>query len=519
MAKEILYDIEAKTKLVSGIVKLTEVVKVTMGPKGRYIALGKNNHSPQITRDGVTVARTIELPDHMENIGAQLVKEVASRTAEEAGDGTTTATVLACAIFCRSLKYVTAGANDGQVKIGIEGGMKAVIKELKKISIPVNTPKQIKQVASLSANQDEELGELVTKAINKVGKDGIITVEEAKGTTSSVTFTEGARINSGYLSHYFITDQEKSIVSLDNPLIFVTDQKIQGLAKVLPLLENVVEAGKPILIIADSVENEALTALVANHARGAIKVAAIKGPGFGDQKREMLEDMALLTGAIFVSEAEGHKLNKVLTDHLGSAKRVIIEKDFTTFIEGAGNKSSIQKKVTELKTQNKNPDKFQSEKLSKRVALLTGRVAQINLAAHTESEMIEVKDRVDDSLQATRAAIEEGIVPGGGVALLRCSEILDNLAAHNEDQKAGYKILKLALEEPALTIARNAGEESFVIVEKIWKGKNDYGFNAATGSPEIRRYGKSWRLVPGFGKKKGLAIRIHLVASNVPSHN
>jgi chaperonin GroEL len=481
MAKEILYDIEAKTKLVSGIVKLTEVVKVTMGPKGRYVALGQNNHSPHITRDGVTVARTIVLPDHMENIGAQLVKEVASRTAEEAGDGTTTATVLACAIFCRSLKYVTAGANDGQVRIGIEQGMKAVINELKKMSIPVNTPEQIRQVAALSANQDDKIGDLVTKAIGKVGKDGIITVDEASGTTSSLTFTEGAKIESGYLSHHFVTDVTKSVASLENPLIFVTDQKIQGLAEILPLLEKVVEAGKPILIIADAVENEALTALVVNHTRGAIKIAVIKAPGFGDQRREALEDLALLTGATFVSEAAGHKLNKVQTDHLGTATKVIIDKDSTTFIEGAGNKSEVQKKVAELKAQNKNTDKFESEKLSKRIALLTGSVAQINLAAHTESEMIEIKDRVDDSLQATRAAIEEGIVPGGGVALLRSSGILDTLTAHNEDQRAGFKILKVSLEEPALTIARNAGAESFVIVEKILKGKDDFGFNAATG--------------------------------------
>jgi chaperonin GroEL len=485
MPKQILYDIEAKKKLVSGITKLTEVVRITMGPKGRHVAIDNNFHSPHVTRDGVTVAKAIELPDHMENMGAQLVKEVASRTAEAVGDGTTTATVLARSIFCRSLKYITAGADDRDVKRGVEAGMQAVVSALKKLSKPVNTPAQIRQVATLSSNQDEEIGKLISNAFERLGKDGIITVEEANGTTSTLTFAEGAKIDTGYLSHHFITNVEKSTIELENPLILVTDHKINVLAEILPLLEKIVDLGKMLLIIADTVENEALTALVLNHKQGVLRTAAIKSPGFGEQKRATLEDLALLTGATFISQAEGHRLNKILVEHLGSAKKVIIEKEATTIIEGTGNKTDQEKKIRDLKHQMKNTDEHEHEKIEKRIALLTGGVAQINLAAHTESEMREKRDRTDDAIQATRAAMEEGVVVGGGVAFLRCAEVLDNLPAGSQDEKVGHKILKLALQEPAFVIAQNANAEASVVIEKILKGKDDFGYNAATGQYEL----------------------------------
>lgn len=477
MAKDILYDIEAKKKLMNGIIKLTEVVKVTMGPKGRLVALDENSQHPHLTRDGVTVAKSIELPDHMENLGAQLVKEVAIRTAREVGDGTTTATVLAASIFIRSLKYVTAGADAGAVKNGIEAGVEKVLEHLSTLAIPVKTAQQIRQVASIAANQDEEIGNLISRAIERVGKDGIITIDEARGNQSSLSVTEGAKLESGYLSHHFITDAEKSVAVLEEPLILVTDQKINVLAEIVPLLESIIDVRRPLLIIADNVENEALSALVVNHTRGVLQTAAIKGPGFGDQRKEALEDIALLTGATLISEVQGHKINKVEKVHLGSAKKVIVEKDGTVIIEGAGDKTQIEQHIRDLKAAYANDD---IEKLNRRIAMLTGGVVKIELAAQTESEMKEKKERADDALQATRAAMEEGIVMGGGVALLRCAQSLETEVNMGDEQKVAFTILKSALHEPALAIIKNAGLQEKVILNKIVEGKDDFGFNAAT---------------------------------------
>lgn len=480
MAKEITFDREAREALKRGVDALANAVKVTLGPKGRNVVIDKSFGAPTVTKDGVSVAKEIELEDGMENMGAQMVKEVASKTADVAGDGTTTATVLAQAIVTAGLKNVAAGANPMDLKRGIDKAVTAAVAELKKQSQEVgDDSEKIKQVATISANNDSEIGSLIAEAMQKVKKEGVITVEEAKGTETTVEVVEGMQFDRGYLSPYFVTDTEKMVSDLENPYILIYDKKISTMKDLLPILEKSAQSGKPLLIIAEDIEGEALATLVVNKLRGSLKIAAVKAPGFGDRRKAMLEDIAILTGGNVISEEQGRKLEDATLEDLGTAEKVEIDKDNTTIVNGAGEKSMIEARVNQIKAQIENSTSdYDKEKLQERMAKLAGGVAVLYVGAATETEMKEKKDRVDDALSATRAAVEEGIVPGGGVALIRTIAGLDNVETDNADQKTGIDIVRRALEEPLRQIVANAGVEGSIVVQKVKEGKDDYGYNA-----------------------------------------
>ncbi len=482
MAKDIFFNVEAREKLKRGVDALADAVKVTLGPKGRNVVIGKKFGAPQITKDGVTVAREIELKDPIENMGAQMVKEVASKTADIAGDGTTTATVLAQAIVGAGLKNVAAGANPMDLKRGIDKAVAEVVKNLKKISKEVGSDNsKIQQIATISANNDETIGKLIAEAMKVVGNDGVITVEEAKGTETEMKTVEGMQFDRGYLSPYFVTNAEKMVTEMENPLILISEKKISSMKELLPILEPVVQAGKGLLIIAEDVDGEALGTLVVNRLRGSLKVAAVKAPGFGDRRKAMLEDIAILTGGQVISEERGMTLENVTMDMLGTAAKIEIDKDNTTIINGKGTKADIQARVGQIRSQiESTTSDYDREKLQERLAKLAGGVAVLYVGAPTEVEMKEKKDRVDDALAATRAAVEEGIVPGGGVALIRAIESLDKLKGANEDETTGIAIVKRAAEEPLRQIIANAGGEGAIIVQKVREGKDDFGYNART---------------------------------------
>ncbi len=480
MSKLIDFDVDARNALKRGVDQLSNAVKATLGPKGRNVVIEKKFGAPTVTKDGVTVAKEIELEDPLENMGAQMVKEVASKTSDIAGDGTTTATILAQGIFREGLKNVTSGANPMSIKRGIEKGVKAVVEELKNMSRPLPGKKEIAQVGSISANNDEEVGNLIADAMEKVGKDGVITVEEAKTTVTNLEVVEGMQFDRGYLSPYFVTDTETMETVLDEPLILIHDKKISAMKDLLPILEKVSQMGKPLLIIAEDVEGEALATLVVNKLRGTLKVAAVKAPGFGDRRKAMLEDIATLTNGRVISEEAGFKLENATVSDLGQAKRVSIDKDNTTIVEGAGSTEDIQGRIKQIKRMiEDSTSDYDTEKLQERLAKLAGGVAVLNVGAATEIEMKEKKARVEDALHATRAAVEEGIVPGGGVAYMRALGTLDNVKADNDDEKIGIDILKRILEEPVRKIAENAGWEGSIVVQKVKEGKDGYGFNAA----------------------------------------
>ncbi|HUL68777.1 MAG TPA: chaperonin GroEL [Gemmatimonadales bacterium] len=484
-AKELLFNSDARGKLKKGVDHLAEAVKVTLGPKGRNVVIDKKFGSPSVTKDGVTVAKEIELPDPVENMGAQMVKEVATKTSDLAGDGTTTATVLAQAIFREGLKNVTAGANPMELKRGIDRAVEAVVEDLKKLSVPSSGKTAIAQVGSISANNDAEIGKLIADAMEKVGKDGVITVEEARGLETTLETVDGMQFDRGYLSPYFVTDPEKMEAVLDDPYILIHDKKISAMKELLPVLEKVAQSGKPLLIIAEDVEGEALATLVVNKLRGTLKVCAVKAPGFGDRRKEMLIDVSKLTGGNVISEEVGFKLENAVLNDLGRAKRVVIDKDNTTVIDGRGKADAIQGRIAEIKVAiDKSTSDYDREKLQERLAKLSGGVAVINVGAATETEMKEKKARVEDALHATRAAVEEGIVPGGGVALIRAQAVLDKLKG-TEDEKIGVDIVRRALEEPIRMIAQNAGAEGSIVVARVKESKDkNFGYNAATDSYE-----------------------------------
>jgi chaperonin GroEL len=482
MAKEITFDTSARDKIKKGVDKLANAVKVTLGPKGRNVILDKKFGAPTVTKDGVTVAKEIELKDAIENMGAQLVKEVASKTADAAGDGTTTATVLAQSIYSHGIKNVAAGANPMDLKRGIDKAVDAVVESLRKQSRKIKDSAEIAQVATISSNSDETIGKMIADAMDKVGKDGVITVEEAKGTETEVKTVEGMQFDRGYLSPYFVTNTEKMEADLDQPYILIYDKKISSMKELLPILEQTAQTGKPLLIISEEVEGEALATLVVNKIRGALRVAAVKAPGFGDRRKAMLEDIAVLTGGKVISEEQGFKLENATLDMLGRAEKINIDKDNTTIVNGAGAKAEIQGRIGQIKAQiETTTSDYDKEKLQERLAKLSGGVAILYVGAATEVEMKEKKDRVDDALHATRAAVQEGIVPGGGVAYIRAIEALKDpaaLGASNEDQATGVNIIRLALESPLRTIAENAGQEGSVIVNRVRDGKKDFGYNA-----------------------------------------
>jgi chaperonin GroEL len=482
MAKEIKYEIEARELLKKGVDELANAVKVTLGPKGRNVVIEKKFGAPQVTKDGVTVAKEVDLENKFENIGAQMVKEVASKTSDDAGDGTTTATVLTQSIVTVGLKNVTAGANPMDLKRGIDKAVSKVVESLVSQSKTIGDDfKKIEQVATISANNDQEIGKLIADAMSKVNKEGVITVEEAKGTDTTVEVVEGMQFDRGYLSAYFVTDTEKMEAVLDNPYILIYDKKISAMKDLLPLLEATVQTGRPLLIIAEDVEGEALATLVVNKLRGSLKIAAVKAPGFGDRRKEMLQDLAILTGGTVVTEETGMKLETTTLDMLGIAEKVTIDKENTTIVNGNGDKKMIQARVNQIKTQiETTTSDYDREKLQERLAKLAGGVAVLYIGAPSEIEMKEKKDRVDDALSATRAAVEEGIIPGGGVAYIRAISALDNLTGENDDQTTGIAIVRRALEEPLRQIVANAGLEGSVIVQAVKEGKNDYGFNART---------------------------------------
>lgn len=482
MAKQIYFDVEAREKLKKGVDSLANAVKVTLGPKGRNVVIGKKFGAPQVTKDGVSVAKEIELADPIENMGAQMVKEVASKTADIAGDGTTTATVLAQAIITAGLKNVAAGANPMDLKRGIDKAVLSVVSDLKKISKEVGSDNdKIKQIATISANNDETIGSLIAEAMKVVGNDGVITVEEAKGTETDVKTVEGMQFDRGYLSPYFVTNTDKMIAEMEHPLILIYDKKISNMKELLPILEPVVQNGKSLIIIAEDVDGEALTTLVVNRLRGSLKIAAVKAPGFGDRRKAMLEDIAILTGGQVITEERGLTLENATLDMLGTAEKVEIDKDNTTIINGAGQKDSIQARIGQIKAQMESTTSdYDREKLQERLAKLAGGVAVLYIGAPTEVEMKEKKDRVDDALAATRAAVEEGIVPGGGVALIRAMDALETLTGTNDDETTGIAIVKRAIEEPLRQIIANAGGEGAVIVQKVREGKADFGYNART---------------------------------------
>ncbi|MEO8473681.1 MAG: chaperonin GroEL [Chryseolinea sp.] len=482
MAKEITFDTTARDKIKKGVDKLADAVKVTLGPKGRNVILDKKFGAPTVTKDGVSVAKEIELKDPIENMGAQLVKEVASKTADAAGDGTTTATVLAQAIYAHGIKNVAAGANPMDLKRGIDKAVDAVVENLRKQSKKIKDSSEIAQIATISSNSDETIGKMIADAMDKVGKDGVITVEEAKGTETEVKTVEGMQFDRGYLSPYFVTNTEKMEADLDQAYILIYDKKISSMKELLPVLEQSAQTGKPLVIIAEEVEGEALATLVVNKIRGALRVAAVKAPGFGDRRKAMLEDIAVLTGGKVISEEQGFKLENATLDMLGRAEKITIDKDNTTIVNGAGKKNEIQGRIAQIKAQiETTTSDYDKEKLQERLAKLSGGVAILYVGAATEVEMKEKKDRVDDALHATRAAVQEGIVPGGGVAYIRAIDALKNIAdlgLSNDDQATGVNIVRLALESPLRTIAENAGQEGSVIVNKVRDGKKDYGYNA-----------------------------------------
>lgn len=482
MAKEIKFNIQAREELKKGVDALADAVKVTLGPKGRNVIIEKKFGAPHITKDGVTVAREIELEDPFQNMGAQLVKEVASKTGDQAGDGTTTATVLAQAIVNTGLKNVTAGANPMDLKRGIDKAVSKVVETIKDMSEEVDDDmEKIENVARVSANNDEEIGRLIAEAMRKVKKEGVITVEEAKGTETSVDVVEGMQFDRGYISPYFVTNAEKMECEMESPYILLYDKKISNLKDMLPILEAAAQSGKPLLIIAEDVDNEALATLVVNRLRGSLKICAVKAPGFGDRRKAMLEDIAILTGGTVISEEKGMQLNQTTIADLGTAEKVTVDKDNTTIVNGAGSKDAIAARVNQIKGQIENTtSNYDKEKLQERLAKLAGGVAVLYIGAPSEVEMKEKKDRVDDALSATRAAIAEGIVPGGGVAYIRCLSALDDLKGDNDDEETGIAIIRRAIEEPMRQIVENAGVEGAVILQKVKEGKGDYGYNART---------------------------------------
>jgi len=485
-AKELHFNSDARAALKRGVDQLAEAVKVTLGPKGRNVVIDKKFGAPTVTKDGVTVAKEIELADPLENMGAQMVKEVATKTSDLAGDGTTTATVLAQAIFREGLKNVTAGVNPMALKRGIDAAVAAVVEELKKMSVPTKGKKEIAQVGSISANNDKEIGDLIAEAMEKVGKDGVITVEEAKGLETTLETVEGMQFDRGYLSPYFVTDPEKMEAALEDALILIHDKKISSMKDLLPILEKVAQMGKPLLIIAEDIEGEALATLVVNKLRGTLRVSAVKAPGFGDRRKAMLEDIAVLTGGQVISEEVGFKLENAVVTDLGRAKRIVVDKETTTIIDGQGDDDKIKGRIKELKAAiDKTTSDYDREKLQERLAKLAGGVAVINVGAATESEMKEKKARVEDALHATRAAVEEGIVPGGGVALVRAQKALKTLKLVEADEQIGVDIIRRAIEEPVRMIVQNAGGEGSIVVEKIRQSKdNNYGYNALTDEYE-----------------------------------
>ncbi|MBV8625437.1 MAG: chaperonin GroEL, partial [Herbaspirillum sp.] len=482
-AKQVIFGDEARAKVVNGVNILANAVKVTLGPKGRNVVLERSFGAPTVTKDGVSVAKEIELKDKLENMGAQLVKEVASKTSDNAGDGTTTATVLAQAIVREGFKYVAAGFNPTDLKRGIDKAVTAIVGEVKNLAKPTTTSKEIAQVGSISANSDADIGDIIAKAMEKVGKEGVITVEDGKSLENELDIVEGMQFDRGYLSPYFINNQEKQIVALDNPFILLFDKKISNIRDLLPVLEQVAKAGRPLLIVAEDVEGEALATLVVNNIRGILKTAAVKAPGFGDRRKAMLEDIAILTGGQVIAEEVGLTLEKATLAELGQAKRVEIGKENTTIIDGAGEATGIEARVAMIRTQiGEATSDYDREKLQERVAKLAGGVALIKVGAATEVEMKEKKARVEDALHATRAAVEEGVVPGGGVALLRARANVKDLKGDNPDQEAGIKIVLRAIEEPLRQIVFNAGDEPSVVVNKVLEGSGNFGYNASNGT-------------------------------------
>ena len=485
MSKQIFFDSEARAKIKRGVDTLADAVKVTLGPRGRNVVIDKKFGSPTITKDGVTVAKEIELKDAMENMGAQLVKEVASKTADSAGDGTTTATVLAQAIYTIGVKNVAAGANPMDLKRGIDKAVSAIVKNLEEQKKDISTSKEIAQVATISANHDEEIGQMIAEAMEKVGKEGVITVEEARGTETEVKTVEGMQFDRGYLSPYFVTNTEKMEVEMERPYILISEKKVSSMKELLPVLEAVAQTGRPLIILAEDVDGEALATLVVNKIRGALKVAAVKAPGFGDRRKAMLEDIAILTGGQVISEERGFKLENATLEYLGSCDKAIIDKDNTTLINGEGAKNDIDGRVNQIKAQIENTTSdYDREKLQERLAKLSGGVAILYIGAATEVEMKEKKDRVDDALHATRAAVEEGVVAGGGVALIRAVEALNDLKGSNEDETTGINIIRLAVESPLRTIVANCGREGSVVIQKVKEGTGSFGYNAKDNTYE-----------------------------------
>ncbi len=482
MAKDIKFEMEARDLLKKGVDALADAVKITLGPKGRNVIIDKAYGAPQITKDGVTVAKEIELEDKFQNMGAQLVKEVASKTNDDAGDGTTTATILAQSIIGVGLKNVTAGANPMDLKRGIDKAVLKVIESIREQATEVGDDlKKIENIAKISANGDETIGRLIAEAMEKVSKEGVITVEESKGTDTYVDVVEGMQFDRGYISPYFVTDTEKMEVQFESPLILIHDKKISTLKDMLPILEKAVETGKPLLIIAEDIDSEALTTLVVNRLRGSLKIAAVKAPGFGDRRKEMLEDIAILTGGVVISDEKGLALESATLDMLGSAEKITIDKDNTTIVNGAGDKDGIDNRVAQIRAQiDKTTSDYDREKLQERLAKLAGGVAVLYVGAASEVEMKEKKDRVEDALSATRAAVEEGTVPGGGVAYIRAIAVLEDLKGNNDDETTGIEIIKRAIEEPLRQIIANSGKEGAVIVQKVREGSADYGYNART---------------------------------------
>ena len=484
-AKEVLFDVKAREKLARGVDKLANAVKVTLGPKGRNVAIEKSFGAPVITKDRLTVAKEIELDDKFENMGAQLVKEVASKTSDAAGDGTTTATILAQAIYHEGVKLVAAGRNPMAIKRGIDKGVEALIGELANLAKPTRDQKEIAQIGTISANSDATIGNIIAEAMAKVGKEGVITVEEAKGLETTMDVVEGMRFDRGYLSPYFVTNAEKMECEMDNPYILCTEKKISSMKDMLPVLEQVAKVNRPLVILAEDVEGEALATLVVNKLRGALQVVAIKAPGFGDRRKAMLQDIAILTGGQVASDDTGTKLENMTLNDLGTAKRVVVKKEDTTIVDGAGKADEIKARVKQIRAQvEESTSDYDREKLQERLAKLVGGVAVVHVGAATEVEMKEKKDRVEDALNATRAAVEEGIVPGGGTALIRVSKVLDSIKPADDDELAGVNIIRNAIEAPLRQIAHNAGFEGSIVVEKVRQGKDGFGFIAATGEYE-----------------------------------
>ena len=482
-AKEVKFGDDARTRMVAGVNILANAVRVTLGPKGRNVILDKSYGAPTVTKDGVSVAKEIELKDKFENMGAQLVKEVASKTGDAAGDGTTTATVLAQAIVNEGLKSVTAGVDPMDIKRGIDKAVEAITAELKKVAVPCKDAKSIAQVGTVSANADEAIGEIIAKAMDKVGKEGVITVEEGKGLDNELDVVEGMQFDRGYLSPYFINNAQNQQVTLENPVVLLTEKKISNIRDLLPVLEGVAKSGRPLLIVAEDVDGEALATLVVNNLRGILKVAAVKAPGFGDRRKEMLKDIATLTGGTVISEELGLTLEKVTSEDLGSAKKIVIDKENTTIVDGAGDHAKIKARIAEIKSQaDAATSDYDKEKLQERLAKLAGGVAVIKVGAATEVAMKEKKARVEDALHSTRAAVEEGIVAGGGVALVRAAKVLETLKGANDDQTIGINILRRAISEPLRQIVKNAGAEPSVVLNKVLEGKGAFGYNAADGT-------------------------------------